>query len=205
MLPKSPILGTLQYFEIYSQFDGPKCFSAINNNEQLFLVYWAGYKKDEKKDHWFYVSVSEKILDALKRELLSVRDVYLQSELNPLLVKTDCSAQGMLDEVDFLGLESIANMNIPPKEFFIDPEEVESIAKSSKWLFELNISRNSKKHTFPSGDTVSRVLESLTDMVDSFMRIGTKEKPAVYPMSAVDGSFELKMGSTDEKKKHLRH
>lgn len=200
MLPKSPVLGSLRYFEIYSQFDGPKCFSVINNNGQLFLAYWAGFKKDENKDHWFYVSVSEKTLDALKRETISVRDVFLKTELNPLLVKTCCDKLNELDDVDFLGLNAIAGMNIPPKEYFLDPDEVESIEKSSKWLFELNISKNAQKHSFPYGDSVNRILESLTDMIDSFMRVGTREKPSLYPMSAVEGSFELKMGATDEKK-----
>lgn len=200
MLPKSPVLGSLRYFEIYSQFEGPKCFSVINNNGQMYLAYWAGYKKDEKSDHWFYVSVSDKTLTQLKRESISVRDVFVKSELTPMLVKTDGAKDKNIDVVDFLSADAISKMNIPPAGFFIDPDEVESIEKSSKWLFELNISRRAKKNTFPSGDSVSSVLESLIDMIDSFMRLGTKEKPSIFPMSAVDGSFELKMGSTDENK-----
>lgn len=196
MIPQNTFLGNLSYYEIYSKFDGPKCFSLVNSLEQYFLVYWAGYKKDEKKDHWFYVVVSKKILDSLRRREISVRDVYLNSEASPVLIKTGLVSENSFDDFSFISTEDIKSKSIPPADFFIDPEEIVSIQKSSNWVFEINISKRAKKSEFPSGESVRNILESFSELIESFMRAGTREKRGIFPMSAVEGSFELKMGST---------
>ncbi|MDZ7867781.1 MAG: DUF6575 domain-containing protein [Rheinheimera sp.] len=200
MLPTNTYLGSLKYYEIYCEFDGPKCFSLVNNLEQYFLVYWAGYKKDENKDHWFYVFVSKKILDALKRKEISVRDVYLNSDASPILIKTGLISKDPSNDFEFISTKYIKEKSIPPADFFVDPEEIVSVQKSSNWVFEINISKRAKKNEFPSGESVRNVLESFSELIESIMRSGTKEKPEIFPMSAVEGSFELKMGSTDADK-----
>lgn len=197
MLPMNTFLGNLKYYEIYSEFDGPKCFSLVNGLEQYFLVYWAGYKKDENKDHWFYVFVSKKILDSLKRREVSIRDVYLNSDASPILIKTGAVSSDSNNDFEFISKKYISGKSIPPADFFIDPEEIVSVQKSSNWVFDINISKRAKKNEFPSGESVRNILESFSELIESFMRAGTREKPGIFPMSAVEGSFELKMGSTD--------
>jgi hypothetical protein len=60
-LATSTILGTLETFEIYVQYNGPRLLACKNQASQIFLALWVD--EEEDSDLWLYMLVS---LDKLK-------------------------------------------------------------------------------------------------------------------------------------------
>ena len=196
MIPKNTILGALKYFEIYDDFDGPKCFSVINNIKQLYLVYWAGIGKHNAADTWLYADISEKRLDRVRRQEESIRSIFINPELNIYCVETDY--QTGHSEACFISRERINELNLPPEDFEFDPDEIEVYCADNSWHFELNIQRRSDKHAFPERKMVTRVLDAFSEIIETLMLDGSRKIPKVYPKSAVPGSFEVKLATNDD-------
>jgi len=198
MLAQNTFLGVLSYYEVYDDFDGPKCFSVINNLKQLYLVYWAGSVADGKIDTWLYTNVSEKKLDKVRRQEESVQSAFKEPELNVYFVTTDYVTGE--SELELVQRNRLLDYNLPPPDFEFEPDEIEVVNQENDWQFELNIQRRSDKHAFPDRKMVTRVIDAFSEIIESLMLDGSRRIPKVYPKSAVPGSFEVKLATSDEQR-----
>lgn len=198
MLPVDTFLGKLELFEIYDDFEGPKCFSVINNLKQIYFVYWAGFIKESCTDTWVYSSISEKRLDRVRRQEESVRSVFIQPELNVFYVAMNHETSET--DVSFVARDKVVEYNIPPECFEIEADEIEVIAEEPDWHFELKIQKRSDKHAFPDRNMVTKVIDAFSEIIESLMNDETRKVPKVYPKSAVPGSFEVKLETNDNEK-----
>jgi len=195
MLPLDTFLGKLEFFEVYDEFDGPKCFSVINNLKQFYLVYWAGFLDDKRSDSWLYSSISENRLDRVRRNEETVRNVFVEPELNTFYVLTSTSDRHSF--VDFISRSEICNYNLPPQTFVIEEDEIEVVSKESDWHFELKIRKRTDIHALPDRTMVTRVIDAFSEIIECLMNDGTRKIPKVFPKSAIPGSFEVKLETND--------
>ena len=112
LLPKNTCLGKLSYFEIYDDFEGPKCFSVTNSLGQIYLVYWAGDDKLKKQSSWIYSPLSHSRLDDLRRNLISVRDVFTTPE--QCVFSVTHSFNGRRSEAVEILIKDLNNYHLPP-------------------------------------------------------------------------------------------
>lgn len=196
-LPRKTILGKLRYFEIYDNFDGPKCFSVLNNLEQLYLVYWSGDFVDEGVSKWLYASISHKRLDNLRRKKFSIREIFLNPE--QFVYNVEIPFDEGDSTVHPLDEKAVQASNIPPSIFYLEPDEIEVCAKEANWNFELKIAKKSKSSSIVSS-TVTKVIDALSAVIQSLMDDDSREKPRLYPLTATYGSFEVKLGTNYHEK-----
>ncbi|MFT6348247.1 MAG: hypothetical protein ACJAYB_001251 [Psychromonas sp.] len=194
IIPQNTQLGKLKLFEIYDDFEGPKCFSVKNNLEQLFLVYWSGDLHYESVTTWLYSPISHKRLDELRRQKFSIRDVYLEPEQCVYNIKIPFDASN--DSVcSMLTSEQVLLTNLPPNIFYLEPAEIEVCAEEADWNFELLIAKKSKTLSSVSTSVVTKVINVLSAVIESLMEDDTREIPKLYPLTATFGSFEVKLGT----------
>lgn len=198
MLAQNTFLGTLKYFEIYDEFDGPKCFSVINSLKQLYLVYWAGTGEDDTIDTWLYSSISEKRLDKVRRKEESIRSVFTKPELNVFTVETDYKTGR--SSAEFIPRSKLRKFNLPPADFDFDSEYIEVCSNEIDWYFEIKIQKRSDTHAFPDRTMVTTVIDAFSEVIECLMLDESREIPKVYPKSAVPGSFEVKLSTSDDGK-----
>ncbi|EIU7821202.1 hypothetical protein QU232_000694 [Vibrio vulnificus] len=198
VLPKNTQLGRLRFFEIYENFLGPKCFSVINELENLFLVYWSGDYDEGECTKWIYVPVSQKILDELLREENNLHNIFKKSKLKILV--SNYSDKTKETSVTYLSHNELKTVNLPPTDFSIDLEEIVSIAPESKWDFNLKIAKRTDKHSSPSSNAVTDILEAFGDIVESLMKGHSKNEPTLHPLTAKHGSFDVKLGASDKER-----
>ena len=195
IIPKKTYLGKLELFEIYDDFDGPKCFSVKNNINQTFLVYWGGdfWEVEEPVSKWLYSPISHKRLDDLRRQQFSILDVYLKPELCVYNVEISLADESCL--VDMLTEKQVLASNIPPDTFYLEPDEIVIFADEADWNFECRIAK--KSSATPNSDVVAKVLDFLFAVIEPLMKQDTPKRPKLFPLTAAHGSFEVKLGTTD--------
>ncbi|ENP8415199.1 DUF6575 domain-containing protein [Vibrio alginolyticus] len=200
VLPRGTMLGSLEYYEIYDDFDGPKCFSAKNNLGQLFLVYWHGTYRDEKLVSWLFSPVSQKRLDALRRRNFSIREIYTSPEQCVYFIKNDFT--GKNKQFELISSETIEKYNLPPESFYIEPEEIEVCSPEADWNFELRIAKKNSAGS-PDSTMVTKIIDALSAIVGSLMDDESREIPKLYPLTANHGSFEVKLGTNNHLKSSI--
>jgi hypothetical protein len=198
VLPKDTIFGRLSFFEIYDDFLGPKCFSVKDDLQQLFLVYWSGDYDEGSCTKWIYMPISQKILDELLREEYSFNKAFSDSK-RLMIVSIYSADREQKTLVETLSEENHHNVNFPPLSFSIDPEEIQSIAPESKWDFNLRIANRSGKGS-PTDSAVTKVLDTFGEIVKLLMKDEQNKNPAVYPRSAVYGSFDVKLSASNHER-----
>lgn len=196
ILPRKTMLGNLEYYEIYDDFDGPKCFSAKNNLGQLFLVYWHGTYRTENITSWLFSPISPKRLDALRRQEFSIRNVYTDAEQCVYLVKH--GFDGKKADLQIIDTQQLEQYNLPPDNFYIEPDEIEVCAPEADWNFELRIAK--KNSGSPDSSMVTKIIDALSAIVGSLMDDESREIPKLYPLTAAHGSFEVKLGTNNHLK-----
>lgn len=196
VLPRDTYLGQLRFFEIYDDFYGPKCFSVKDELDHLHLVYWGGDYDDHTCTKWVYAPVSTAILDELLREERTFHSVFQKSK-QLKIVSTFDESRGLPTSIEELTELNCASVNLPPEGFSIDFEEIQSIAPESNWDFNLRIAKRSG-HNTPSDGAVSNVLSAFGDMIKLLMKDERNKKPGIYPLSAQYGSFDVKLGSSNQ-------
>jgi len=192
VLPRQTILGHLDFFEIYDDFDGPKCFSVKNDLEQLYLVYWSGDYDEGQYSKWVYMPVSQRMLDELVREETTFHKVFGTSK-RLMAVHTPLKP-GVQTHVELIGDAKNSDINLPPASFSIEPDEIQSIAPESKWDFNLKIAKKSGKSN-PDRSVVSRIFDAFSELIESLMNDDSKSTPRVYPLTATYGSFDVKLST----------
>lgn len=195
-LPKDTILGRLKIFEIYDEFFGPKCFSVKDELQQLYLVYWSGDYDNGACTKWVYMPVSTKILDELLREEYTFHEAFTNSK-RLMLISTFVDEK-QYTQIEPLPKKNIDSANLPPKDFSIDPDEIQSFSPEAKWDFNLRIAKKTGNDS-PADRAVTDALDSFSEIIKSLMvEDGTRKKPSIYPLTADYGSFDVKLGSSDQ-------
>ncbi|EKO3565172.1 hypothetical protein P0E95_001511 [Vibrio metschnikovii] len=198
ILPTDTILGRLKFFEIYDEFFGPKFFSVKDELGQLYLVYWSGDYEDGKSTKWLYMPVSPKILDELLREEYSFHKIFSESK-RLMVVSTFASSENKTTTIEALDENNRNTINLPPVDFSIDLEEIQSLDPESQWDFNLRIAKSADKSS-PRSNVVTRVMDTFNGLVESLMKADTHKRPFVRPISAAYGSFDMKLGTSDHEK-----
>ncbi|OCH40549.1 DUF6575 domain-containing protein [Vibrio cyclitrophicus] len=194
VLPNDTELGRLRFFEIYDDFFGPKCFSVKDELEHLYLVYWSGDYDDGASTKWLYLPITHKSLDELLRHEKSVHSAFLESKrLKLMTVFSDKETQFCSVDKD-----NSASVNYPPECFAFDSEEIQSIAPESKWDFNLKIAKYSGSKKTPTDSVISKILDAFGDIVRDLMKDGSRREPALFPLTASYGSFDVKLGTSDK-------
>lgn len=199
VLPTDTELGRLRFFEIYDDFFGPKCFSVKDDLEHLYLVYWSGDYEDEACTKWLYLPISHSGLDELLRHEKSVHSAFLDSKrLKVMTVYADKKTK--FDSVD----ESNSKLvNFPPECFTFDSEEIQSIAPESRWDFNLRIAKSNGKTNTPTDSVIAKILDAFGDIVRDLMKDGSRREPALFPLTATYGSFDVKLGTSDKERANV--
>jgi DNA-binding protein HU-beta len=77
-LPDSINLDELKLLEVYEEYDGPRLFSCMNADGQLFLSLWVDDESD--KDIWLYLPISKQRLKDIKSNKIDLREAFLNAE-----------------------------------------------------------------------------------------------------------------------------
>lgn len=197
ILPKDTILGKLKVFEIYDEFYGPKCFSVRDELQHLYLVYWSGDYDNGECKKWVYMPVSTKILDELVREEYTFHESFTKSKR--LMLVSTYSDQNRYTTIEPVSEINIDSVNLPPKDFSIDPEDIQSFAPDAKWDFNLRIAKKSGNDS-PSDNAVIDTLDSFSEVVRGMMRDPKNQHPSLHPLTADYGSFDVKLGSSNQER-----
>lgn len=201
LLPNDTLLGKLDYYEIYDDFDGPKCFSVKNDMGQIFFVYWNGDYKEKNLSTWILAPVSHKRLDALRREEFSIRHVFKKPEQGFYYLSFNyVSGESSLNLVN---KDFSCKINYPPESFLLNPKNIEACAPEADWHFELRIAKRGSVHVSPDTGMVTKIIDALSAIVSSLMSVDGRSMPKLYPLSASYGSFEVKLGSSDYEKSYV--
>lgn len=189
MLPlkKTERLGKLELYEIFDDFDGPKFFSVRNDLNEYYLVYWSGDYKHLNATKWLFLRVSETRLSKIRNLSISVNEAYLKPERDLL-----CVTQSFDGSISSIVEATQENANFPPQDFYFDPDEIESIHPESEWIFELGIH---KKSTSPDTILVTRVIDSITSIIEDLIELSGRSESKLYPLTAKYGSFKVRLGS----------
>ncbi|MUK63279.1 hypothetical protein GNP81_10165 [Aliivibrio fischeri] len=194
VLPNNTVLGKLRFFEIYDDFLGPKCFSVKDELDSLYLVYWSGDYDGGECTKWIYMPISQKKLDELLREESTFHQAFAESK-RLMVMSVYSEANSKANVIEPFNIH--AEVNLPPEKFSIDIGELQSIAPESKWDFNLRIAKKSKGET-PNSNVVTKVIDAFNEIIELLMKDNnSKKRPSVHPLSAVYGSFDMKLGTSD--------
>ncbi len=197
-LPNDTFLGRLTIFEIYDEFYGPKCFSVKDELQQLYLVYWSGDYDNGRCSKWVYMPVSKKILDELLREEYTFKEAYKKSK-RLMLISTYASEDKKTDIIH-LNDENLSLANLPPDDFAIYADEIQSIDPEAQWDFNLRIAKHKNGKGSPSDNAVTKVLDAFGEIIRSLMKDAKNRKPSLFPLTAGYSSFDVKLGSSNQER-----
>ena len=93
--------------EVLYEFDGPRIFTLIDNEDELNLVYWSD--EIEQTSRYVVVPTTEKILKALKKGSISVFDALNQ----PRCWLCDSNQLGELTDCQRVEFEDIPRDSLP--------------------------------------------------------------------------------------------
>jgi hypothetical protein len=93
--------------EVLYEFDGPRIFTILDNDGELNLVYWSD--EDEKNTRYIVVPTSVKILDELRKGVLSVFDALNQ----PRCCVCDVALDGRLTGCSLVDFQAIPRDALP--------------------------------------------------------------------------------------------
>ncbi|MEC6814963.1 DUF6575 domain-containing protein [Photobacterium toruni] len=196
VLPNDTELGRLRFFEIYEDFLGPKCFSVKDELDHLYLVYWSGDYDDGNCTKWIYLPISQAKLDDLLREEFTFSTAFRESKRLKVMSVFNCGPTVF----ESINDDNRSIINLPPEDFELDLEEIQSIAPESQWDFNLHIANRSKKNSRVTDSVVASILEVFGDIIKSFMKGDSRVIPTVHPLTAQYGSFDVKLGASDHER-----
>lgn len=198
IFPSNSELGNLKIVEVYDYYDGPKFFCTINQFKQLMVVYWADYNKEDKSNGWLYLPITDEKLNELRRGKVSVRNAFESPEQGLYLVYTYPDSSN--DSTEYIKKGKTSKAILPPKTLKILPENIDVIDKvETNWVYELRI-KKPNSHDLPSTTAVTSTLNTFRDIIESLMTTNSREQPKISPLSAVYGSFKLKLAASDNEK-----
>lgn len=177
---KSNRCGCLYYHNVYSFYDEPIIFTALNEFEQLFFCYSLGC--DTTHDRWLVVPTSQEKVNKLEQKDIPIIKMIRESSLSKLLfVKIDLNSAEISEE--FL-IASRLPYQMPNDSVYIR-ENINFDGKRSH-SHRIRIGRTS------NGDIMSGLLNQVAETFGEFCRHYLKKfdiPVSFYPHDAVPGSF----------------
>ncbi|MBB1464778.1 hypothetical protein H5300_15795 [Vibrio sp. SG41-7] len=185
---KSNRCGSLYYHNVYSYYDGPIIFTALNEYDQLFFCYSLG--TDDASDRWLVVPTSQDKINSLEQKDIPIIKMIKPSALaKVLLVKID------LDNFE-VSEEFVVAKKLPyklPKETVFIRENINYDGKR-RHSHRIRIAKNNSKH-----DIVSETLNKVSEVFGEFCRHYLNKHDisvSFYPRDAVKGSFVYRVKTT---------
>ena len=176
----SPRFGKLFYHNVYSYYDEPLIFSALNEYDQLFFCYSLGC--DENHDRWIIVPISQDLINRLEQKDISVVRVIQQNTTSKVfLVKIDL-------ENFTVNEEHVLAKKLPfklPKDDYYIRENV-NYDGTRKHSHKIRIANVLNKSIV--SETLNKASEAFGDFCRHFLK---KHDLSVYfyPQDAIPGSF----------------
>lgn len=172
--------GRLSYHNVYSFYDEPIIFTALNEFEQLFFCYSLGC--DETHERWIIVPMSQDKVNKLEQKSISIVKAIKQSAKSKVfVVKIGLENEQVSEE---LVLGSSLNYRLPSENFFITQNV--NFDGRRKFSHRIRIAKKSKT------DLISETLNQVSERFGEFCRhylsrhdVGVK----FFPQDAVPGSF----------------
>ncbi|QNR12241.1 hypothetical protein MUY32_16135 [Enterobacter roggenkampii] len=192
-LPKT-MMGTLRYKRVYEFFEEPRFFSAENEVNSLFVVYWIG--EDEDADSWYVIPVSPSRLELIERKRIDLRTILVEQEQSFFYEVRAPYDRDIAPEWNVKDVNAIYDYALPVHGLFISSVvpvlENGRIGEAIKYsTHEIHLEKSSKKS---AGNLVlshvSNVCDSFSALYDSLLEYsGLKDK--LRPVDARPGSFIL--------------
>lgn len=183
--------GSLYYHNVYSYYDEPLIFTALNEYDQLFFCYSLGC--DEQHDRWIIVPASQEKVNRLEQKDIPI--VHM--------IKPSVSAKVLLTKI---GLDT----NEVSEEFVVAKKLPYKMPQDNVFIRE-NINYDSRrKHSHririakkSNKDIISETLNQVSEVFGEFCRHYLKKHEisvSFYPRDAVEGSFvyRVKTATKDE-------
>lgn len=183
--------GSLYYHNVYSYYDEPLIFTALNEYDQLFFCYSLGC--DEQHDCWIIVPASQEKVNRLEQKDIPI--VHM--------IKPSVSAKVLLTKI---GLDT----NEVSEEFVVAKKLPYKMPQDNVFIRE-NINYDGrKKHSHririakkSNKDIISETLNQVSEVFGEFCRHYLKKHEisvSFYPRDAVEGSFvyRVKTATKDE-------
>ena len=186
--------GALYYHNVYSFYDEPLIFTALNQFEQLFFCYALGC--DDDNDRWIIVPVSPEVINELEQKDRSILSVLKPRKNHQVFLARISLADASVDE-QLVNIDTL-DVLMPRDDIFIlenvnydgkrrHSHRIRIASRKSKQLVSSVI--NDASRLF--GEFFDRFLEKCGISVDSF------------PVDAVHGSFVFRVMVKPKSKKDV--
>ena len=185
--------SNLYYHNVYSFYDEPVIFTALNDYDQLFFCYSLGC--DKKDERWLITPISEKRVNELEQKDIPIVKA-ISSRRDDYVHLVRCSLEtGILDEskVKFSKLP----FKLPSEDVFI--RENINLDNRRKHTHKIRVSRKSGSEIL--ADYLSDATGAFTNLIKHVLK-KHKLKSNFYPIDAVEGSFMYRVKA--ENKEELR-
>ncbi len=195
MLPQNSPLGKLKVVEVYEYFDMPTLYCAKNTMGAYFVVYWCDVKDD--KEGWLYLPVSLEKLNLLRRSQISFHKAYHNSEQGYYLAYV--GVEPAADEVIYLSESEVVPELLPPDDYFVESIDVTESSEED-WVFRILVQNEKAKKGRVKTEVSSSALDLVRDLIEALMHQvseSKKKKYSLYSLSATYGSFDVKIGASD--------
>ncbi|NGZ18618.1 hypothetical protein G6Z94_14880 [Vibrio aestuarianus] len=187
--------GSLYYHNIYSYYDEPLIFTALNEYDQLFFCYSLGC--DEQHDRWIVVPASQEKVNRLEQKDIPIIHMLKPSaSAKVLLIKIDLDT-GIVSE-DFVIAKKLP-YKMPQDNIFIR-ENINYDGKR-KHSHRIRIAKKSHK------DIISETLNQVSEVFGEFCRHYLRKHEisvSFYPRDAVEGSFVYRVKTTTKNENDFR-
>ncbi|MDF4498199.1 hypothetical protein P3467_15725 [Vibrio parahaemolyticus] len=183
--------GSLYYHNVYSYYDEPLIFTALNEYDQLFFCYSLGC--DELHDRWIIVPASQEKVNRLEQKDIPIVHMIKPSvSAKVLLTKIDLDTSEVSEE--FVVAKKLP-YKMPQNNVFI--RENINYDGRRKHSHRIRIAKKSNK------DIISETLNQVSEVFGEFCRHYLKKHEisvSFYPRDAVEGSFvyRVKTATKDE-------
>lgn len=188
------MMGTLRYKRVYEFFEEPRFFSAENEVNSLFVVYWIGENDDS--DSWFIIPVSPSRLELIERKRIDLRSVLIDQEQSFFYEVHAPYDRCIAPEWNVKNVEAVNEYALPAPNLFISSVvpvlESGRIGEAIQYsTHEIHLEKSSKRS---AGDLVlshvSTVCDSFSLLYDRLLAF-SKLKDKLRPVDARPGSFIL--------------
>ena len=173
--------GSLYYHNVYSYYDEPLIFTALNEFGQLFFCYSLGC--DETHDRWIVVPTSQERVNRLEQKDIPIVQMIKQSAVSKvLLVRIDLDS---FDVTEDFTLAKKLPYKMPEEHVYIR-ENVNYDGKR-KHSHRIRIAKKANKK-----DIISETLNQVSEVFGEFCRHYLRKHDipvSFYPRDAVTGSF----------------
>lgn len=188
---KSDQCGTLYYHNVYSFYDEPLIFSALNEFDQLFFCYSLGC--DETHDRWIIVPTSQDKINQLEqKDIPIIKMMRSNAQSKVIHINIDLNSSAASESMEFFRK---LDYLMPSDDVFIR----ENINYDGKRNFSHRLSIDKLSGAEIASETLNQVSERFVEFCRSYLN---KHDILVqfFPKDAVPGSFvyRLKASSGDE-------